>query len=147
MKILLSTLLLCLTQFLMAQPDFDLKMDHSAILVKDLSRSVLFYRKALGLKEIKNETGKAHIRWMEFADGRQLHIIEDTTVVSTYKGVHLALATDKFDQLMIHLKKSQIPFENWPGEPKVSNNRPDGIRQIYIKDLDGYWFEINDMKR
>jgi hypothetical protein len=47
---------------------------------------------------------------------------------------------------MEHLEASNVPFENWPGEAGTTNSRPDGIKQIYLQDPDGYWIEVNDNK-
>jgi lactoylglutathione lyase len=33
-----------------------------------------------------------------------------------------------------------------PGEKMAITNRVDGVKQIYFKDPDGYWIEINDAK-
>ena len=44
------------------------------------------------------------------------------------------------------LKKNNIPFESWAGEKNTYTNRVDGVKQIYFKDPDGYWIEINDAR-
>jgi lactoylglutathione lyase len=44
------------------------------------------------------------------------------------------------------LKANKIEFENWPGEKGAVTTRVDGVKQIYFKDPDGYWIEINDAK-
>lgn len=45
---------------------------------------------------------------------------------------------------MEFLRSKNVKFENWPGEANTTNTRPDGIKQIYLQDPDGYWIEIND---
>jgi len=47
---------------------------------------------------------------------------------------------------MKFLKSKNVNFQNWPGEKGTTNTRPDGIKQIYLQDPDGYWIEINDNK-
>jgi hypothetical protein len=32
------------------------------------------------------------------------------------------------------------------GTPGAINTRPDGMRAIFLRDPNGYWFEINDQK-
>jgi catechol 2,3-dioxygenase-like lactoylglutathione lyase family enzyme len=46
--------------------------------------------------------------------------------------------------IISNLKKQKVEFEDWPGNKNKINIRPDGIKQIYVQDPDGYWIEIND---
>jgi lactoylglutathione lyase len=39
-----------------------------------------------------------------------------------------------------------VEYENWAGEKNAVTNRVDGVKQIYFRDPDGYWIEINDAK-
>ena len=39
-----------------------------------------------------------------------------------------------------------IKYGNWKGDSKEPQVRPDGIKQVYLQDPDGYWIEINDDK-
>lgn len=121
-----------------------LTYDHQAILVSNLERSSQFYTQSLGLKEIENKPLQPHIRWYAMGSGKQLHIIEDSQIsVPPVKGLHMAFSSDNLNNLIAHLKTLDIYFENWMGEPFTTNTRPDGIRQIYLQDPDGYWIEIN----
>lgn len=139
-----SILTLLFMTFSNAQNSFSLKKDHDAIMVKDLKASAKFYGEVLGLKEIPNGGLGDQIRWFDAGNQVQLHLIENKDNFPTTKGVHMALSTNDLDGLMKYLKSNQVHFENWPGEPGVTNNRPDGIKQIYLQDPDGYWIEIND---
>ena len=121
-----------------------LTFNHEAILVKDLQKSVIFYQDILGLPEIEDKTEQPHIRWFSMGATRELHIIEDPSFnAPPAKGIHLALTTNNLDALITHLRDKEIYFENWPGDPDTTTTRPDGIRQIYLQDPDGYWLEIN----
>ena len=74
-----------------------------------------------------------------------LHVIEsDRSQLKLQKGVHLAIAVGEFDAFVTHLRELQIPFETWLGVPLETNDRPDGVRQVYLQDPDGYWIEVND---
>jgi lactoylglutathione lyase len=42
------------------------------------------------------------------------------------------------------LKQSNIAWEDWPGGKGTITTRPDGVKQIYFQDPDGYWIEVND---
>ena len=131
--------------FLCAQPDLSIKVDHIAIVVSDLEESANFYQEILGMEEIKNETGKPNIRWFAFGDQRELHLLEgDISEVKLNKSVHLALRTDDLDGMVEYLKEKNYPFENWYGDKNTTNDRPDGVRQIYLQDPDAYWIEVND---
>ena len=127
-----------------AQNSFNLKKDHDAILVKDLDVSANFYANVLSLKEIPNGGLGDHIRWFELKDKVQIHLIESEEIPEKNKGVHFAISTDNLPGFMEYLKEQNVHFENWPGEMETTNTRPDGIKQIYLQDPDGYWIEVND---
>lgn len=122
---------------------FTFTKDHDALLVKDLDRASRFYSTILGLKEIDNAGLGPKFRWFELDNNVQIHLIESQEDFKPHKGVHLALNVDDLDGFMKFLKSKKIAFENWPGEPNTTNTRPDGVRQIYLRDPDGYWIEIN----
>ena len=44
------------------------------------------------------------------------------------------------------LRNKNVPFENSKGTPDTTNTRPDGVKQIYFQDPDGYWIEVNNSK-
>ena len=120
-------------------------IDHYAINVTDLDRSVTFYQSVFSLKEIYDGTEKDHIKWFRLGERQELHIIsvEDLSL-QIPKGVHLALTTANLSLLIRHLNTLEIPYYDWPGKKGAVSIRPDTIEQIYIQDPDGYWIEIND---
>lgn len=124
---------------------FDLTFDHYTIKVKNLDTSATFYKKVLGLKEIENRTRKSYIRWFSVGDGCELHIVEgDSGSIKTNVGVHLALRLKEFDNFLSHLKKYNINHHNSKGIQDSITTRADGIRQVYFRDPDGYWIEVNE---
>ena len=127
-----------------AQNNVGFKKDHDAILVKDVNASAKFYGEILGLKEIPNGGLPDHIRWFQLEDNIQLHLIESEELPEKHKGFHMALNTSDLEKFMLFLKEKDIAFENWGGEANTTNTRPDGVKQIYLQDPDGYWIEIND---
>ena len=146
-KLFLSIILIAWLGYCSAQqPNFNFKEDHTAILVKDVNVSAKFYGEILGLEEISNAGLGERFRWFQFTDKVQIHLIQSEIKVTPQKEVHLAINTDKLDELMEYFRSKKIYFENWPGEADTTNTRPDGVKQIYIKDPDGYWIEINDNK-
>jgi lactoylglutathione lyase len=141
---LLSILALLLVSTISFGQKLDLKFDHYAILVQDLEESANFYMEILGLKEIEDKTEQPHIRWFSLGKKMSLHVIEDKNHVQPdVKGVHLALRSKDLDGIIARLRAKNITFYNWLGMKNKTNARPDGIRQIYFQDPNGYWIEIN----
>ena len=120
-------------------------VDHYAINVTDLDRSVNFYQSVFGIEEIYNGTELDHIKWFRLGDRQELHIISVEKVeLQIPKGVHLALTTANLSLFIQHLATLDIPYYDWPGKKGAVSIRPDNVEQIYIQDPDGYWIEIND---
>lgn len=141
-KVLFIALLICFGNVFAQQPK--LHFDHIALLVKDLDKSVQFYREVLHLEEIFDATEQEHIRWFSMGGAAQLHLIQDKNQeISHVKGVHFALGVDDLDGFVRELKAKSIYFENWQGTAGTTNLRPDNIRQVYVQDPDGYWIEVN----
>ena len=118
--------------------------DHMALSVTNLKKSVEFYRKTLGLKEITNKTKQPGIRWMSLGEGKELHLVSTIDGnIEINKAVHMAVKVKDFDAFIERLRSMNITFSDWPGELNVVSVRADGIRQIYFQDPDGYWIEVN----
>ena len=126
--------------------NFGFKRDHDTLRVKDLKVSADFYHNILGLKEIPNGGLPDHIRWFQLNDRVQIHLVESAEEIQRIKGVHMAMNTPKLEEFMNFLRKKKVHFENWEGEKYATNTRPDGVKQIYFQDPDGYWIEVNDSK-
>ena len=140
----ISICALLFTFFSSAQSNFNFKMDHNALLVQDIEVASEFYMDILGLEEISNGGLPSHIRWFQFNDKVQIHLSESGDDIHKKKGVHIAIRTENLDEFITFLNFKNIHWENWPGEKSTTRIRPDGVKQIYIRDPDGYWIEIND---
>lgn len=128
--------------------NIEVTIDHYAINVEDLKRSVDFYQDIFGLEEIENGTGKSNIRWLRLGATQELHIIEvDSLDKKVPKGVHLALAVRDFDRFRNRIDERNLEYSDWPGAAKAISIRPDKVRQLYFQDPDGYWVEVNDAKQ
>lgn len=124
---------------------FNLTFDHYTIKVKSLETSTSFYKEILGLSEIENRTRKEYIRWISLGNGCELHIVEGKNdEIQTNVGVHLALRLSDFDSFLSHLKSHDIIPHNSKGTPESITTRADGVRQVYFRDPDGYWIEVNE---
>lgn len=117
-------------------------MDHVAISVADLARSVEFYTTLFGFKEVAAPVPNA--RWLTMANGVTLHIVGNRTAPSEHsRWDHLALRIADMDALIARLGARRVAWTNMAGgrTPQV---RADGVRQIFVQDPDGYWIEVND---
>lgn len=124
--------------------DFNPAFDHQAIVVSNLDSSATFYQEVLGLKEIKNQTGKSTRRWFSLGGNHELHLLADEMEgVNVNKSIHMAVTVSNFDKFVENLQARNITFTDWPGEVNKVTTRPDGIKQVYVKDPDGYSIEVN----
>ncbi|MCW9706442.1 VOC family protein [Fodinibius salsisoli] len=142
-----SLLLLSSSMLLVSLAASKLTFDHYSITVSDLQTSASFYKNIMSLPEIENKTEKEYIRWFSMGQNMELHLIEgDTDEISMIQRIHLALKSNDLDGLMERLDDNDIYYASAYGKPNTFNVRPDGIRQIYFQDPDGYWLEVNDVK-
>lgn len=116
--------------------------DHIALQVADLNASVDFYRDVFGFTEVPAPFPIA--RWMGMGGGLSLHLVSGRTEpLSQPKWIHFAVACADMDKMIANLNARNIPWSDIQDRhaPQV---RPDGVKQIFVRDPDGYWIEIND---
>ncbi|CZR96460.1 MULTISPECIES: VOC family protein [unclassified Clostridioides] len=112
---------------------------HNNFNVTDLEKSLNFYNKALGLKEVKRkEAEDGSFILVYLGDGITSHTLE-LTWLRDWDGVynlgdnefHLALEVDEFDKAKkLHKDLDCICFEN------------ENMGIYFIADPDNYWIEI-----
>lgn len=125
--------------------EFQFTNSHTALHVKDVSKSASFYTSILGLSEMETPEGIPDTtRWFLLYDKTEIHLIQSEELVDIPKGIHISFATPELGRFIEHLETNNIHYENWWGHKKTTNKRGDGVRQIYLQDPDGYWIEIND---
>ena len=124
-------------------PTFSL--NHIALSVKDVDKSIAFYQEVLQLEEIKNTASNSKTRWLSLGQKQQLHLIPRPNAdIKVNKAVHFALATPDLTSFIKKLTAINLDYTDWLDTPNKDYIRQDGIRQVYFQDPDGYWIEIND---
>ncbi|MDX3899666.1 MAG: VOC family protein [Sphingobium sp.] len=117
-------------------------LDHVALHVRDLNGSTAFYKDLFGFGEVKAPFPTA--RWLVMGGGLTLHIVSGRTEpLTNTKWDHFAISCADLRKMIADLDAKKIAWTDIQGkhEPQV---RPDGVQQIFIRDPDGYWIEIND---
>ena len=122
-------------------------INHIAIYVYDLNISTNFYQNIIGLDTIPEPFHDGRHTWFEIGIKAHLHLIKGAAAVTEHdKNSHLCFSVPSVPDFIKVLDKNNIGYENWPGEKQTITTRVDGVKQIYFKDPDGYWVEINDAK-
>jgi lactoylglutathione lyase len=121
--------------------------NHLAIYVVDMNRSGDFYMNIIGLDSIPEPFHDGKHIWLKTGAGNSLHIIQGAeSKKEYYKGNHICFSVPSIEVFTAMLKKKGITFEDLAGTKNVVSSRPDGIKQLWLQDPDGYWIEINNAK-
>ena len=143
----LVILFLINTQNITAQMQKSPTLNHIALYVFDLEKSTKFYENVIGLNTIPEPFHDGKHTWFKIGKHSQFHLISGAEAVTVHdKNSHICFSTPSLEKFIDRLTEHKIPYENWAGEPNKITTRTDGIKQIYFKDPDGYWIEINDDK-
>ncbi len=113
--------------------------DHYTIEVNDLEKSLFFYHKILGFPLLPRPDFDFAGAWIDISKGQALHLIlstEKTTIASSSRKLHFAFSHPKIEELKAYL----IQFNTITIFP--IKTRPDGIKQLFVKDPDGYFIEF-----
>jgi|ERR1051325_337555 lactoylglutathione lyase len=122
-------------------------INHTAVFVVDCKVSAKFYHDIIGLDTIAEPFHDGKHVWMKTGPKSALHIIEGSTEKKEYyKNQHTCYSVPSVDKFVEVLKKNKIEFEDVQGNKNVYSMRPDKVKQLWLRDPDGYWLEINDAK-
>ena len=115
------------------------QLNHVAIHVKNVEKSIDFYKNILGLSLMLRPAFDFKGAWFRLGHDQELHIIEGRTepVVNDRQGAHFALKVDSLASFGEILKVNNI--DHYP--PK---QRPDGLTQLFLIDPDGYFIELSE---
>ena len=121
--------------------------DHAALHVHDLQRSVDFYEKVMQLEKITEPFKDGRHVWFRIGPHEQLHLIGSAADTAYHDiDVHLAFRVPSLSDFLIHLGLMKVKYWSTKREENIVTIRPDGIKQVYLQDPDGYWIEVNDSR-
>ena len=128
-----------------AQTEKPVSLNHIAIYIYDLKKSTDFYKDIIGLTVIPEPFHDGKHTWFRIGEHSQLHLIQGAKSVTDHdKDSHICFTVPSMDAFIQKLNKNNVWFGNWAGDAGKITKRPDGVQQIYFKDPDGYWIEINN---
>ncbi|MES2827784.1 MAG: VOC family protein [Bacteroidota bacterium] len=122
-------------------------LNHIAVYVADLGTATTFYKTVFGLEQIPEPFKDNRHTWFSLGLAGQLHLIQGAKTNNVHdKNEHLCFSVPSVDDFVKNLTKLKVNYEDWPGKPNTVTSRVDGVKQIYFKDPDGHWLEVNDAK-
>ena len=122
-------------------------LDHIALHVYDLRVSTRFYQQIMLLDTIPEPFHDGKHTWFTIGGKAQLHLISGAPAnVVKAKNSHLCFRVPSIDEFIKRLTASGIQYEDWPGKPNSVTTRNDGVKQVYLRDPDGWWIEVNDAR-
>lgn len=136
--------ILVIKPFAMAQsPSFN----HLTVYVVNLDKSTEFYKDVMQLERIPEPFKDGRHNWFKIGEHSQLHVVGGATTTSPHDiNIHLSFRVESLPDFIKHLDRLQVKYVNFKGDSKTVQLRPDGVRQVYFQDPDGYWIEVNDDK-
>jgi len=140
---------ICLTCTLFTTGVFAQKphFDHTTLYVTDLQRASDFYRTVMLLDSISEPFKDGKHTWFRIGDHNQLHVVAGAKADIPHDiNIHLAFSVTDLAVFTRHLDQLHVKYGNWAQTSTEPQLRPDGIKQIYLQDPDGYWIEVNDSK-
>lgn len=112
------------------------ELNHVAIYVKDLEKSITFYQDVLELETLPRPAFKFPGAWFRLGRQQELHLIAPRKEELIFlKNQHFALKVKSAQETEEFLKRKNVDYTG----PKA---RPDGFIQIFIQDPDGYYIEL-----
>ena len=122
-------------------------LNHIAVYVSDLKTSTDFYKSIFNLEQIPEPFKDGKHTWFKLGTISHLHLIQGAKTKIDYdKNEHLCFSVSSVEEFITKLKARNVEFESWAGGKGEFTLRVDGVKQIYFKDPDGHWLEVNDAK-
>jgi lactoylglutathione lyase len=115
-----------------------LKINHVALIVKDLEAACIFYEKELGLEPLPAFLFDYPTAFFKFNDQQQLHLTEWEDVHS-FRG-HICVQVDDINTLFFRMKAlGIIDIQPWGKVRRL----PDGAIQMFVRDPSGNLVELS----
>lgn len=117
------------------------RIDHVALHVSDLERSVDFYEKHFGFKKYFQHRagGGMEIAYLKLGDT----VLELThRSDGSMTGFHFCLETDKFDETVAELQKKAVEMARAPHDTAAREPREEGWRRVVFRGPDGEQIEL-----
>jgi len=124
-----------------------IKINHFAVYARNLKETNAFYTEVIGLQKTEDPFKDDMHTWFDIGFGLSMHVIERDKLWKDQfidRSNHLCFCVKDMEAFMEKLVKHQVAFGDSKGSNEKVNIRPDGIRQIFFQDPNGYWIEIND---
>ena len=122
-------------------------LNHVALYVVDLKKSTHFYQNIIQIDTVPEPFHDGKHTWFKVGAYSTLHLIEGAKEAVVHeKSHHMCFSVPSLEDFIARLEKEKIFYTNLKGDGKTPNVRVDGVKQIYLKDPDGYWLEINNEK-
>jgi lactoylglutathione lyase len=119
--------------------------DHTTIYVTDLQRASEFYHTVMLLDSISEPFKDGKHTWFRIGEHNQLHVVSGAkTDIPHDINIHLAFSVPDLAAFTRHLDELHVKYGNWNQTTTQPQLRPDGIKQVYLQDPDGFWIEVND---
>ena len=118
-----------------------IELNHIALHVSDVKKSIIFYKEVLEFEQLSTRPAfDFDGAWFRLGQYQELHLIEgrDYEVNSHSRKTHFALKVESAKEIEVFLKSKNLELVG----PKP---RPDGALQIFITDPDGYWIEFTEL--
>ena len=114
-----------------------MQLNHVALHVADLEKSVAFYQEVLKLEPMPRPAFAFPGAWFRIGEDQELHLIGErtTAVISHNRGNHWAMMIDDMDAWEKYFREKDIPY-------LPRRRRPDGAFQIYLIDPDVHYVEL-----
>jgi lactoylglutathione lyase len=118
-----------------------LGLDHYAIEVADVSKSLQFYIGVLGFVQITRPAFDFNGAWIDTGNAH-IHLIENRALILDIAGsrrLHFAFEVDDIYSFKSYLLEQHIAIA------KDIKRRPDGQLQMFVRDPDGYFIEFTQL--
>ncbi len=121
--------------------------NHTTIYVVDMNKSAQFYKQVMELQQISEPFHDNRHVWFKIGEHSELHVVLGAASIMPHDiNIHLAFSVPSVKEFSSHLDSMHIKYGNWAQTSSEPQIRPDGVKQIYFQDPDGYWLEVNDDK-